>query len=46
MSPQPASSPDPAWPYEVIHLGGEAAALDTGTVAYSTVAYSPRQPAS
>ncbi len=27
MSTQPASSPDPAWPYEVIHLGGEAAAI-------------------
>ncbi len=27
MSAQSASSPDPAGPYEVIHLGGEAAAI-------------------
>jgi hypothetical protein len=27
MSTQPAGNPDPAWPYEVIHLGGEAAAI-------------------
>jgi hypothetical protein len=27
MSTQPASGPDPGWPYEVIHLGGEAAAI-------------------
>ena len=27
MSVQPASYPDPAEPYEVIHLGGEAAAI-------------------
>ncbi len=27
MSAQPASSPGPAVPYEVIHLGGEAAAI-------------------
>jgi hypothetical protein len=27
MSAQPASTPDPAGPYEVIHLGGEAAAI-------------------
>jgi hypothetical protein len=27
MSAQPASTPDPAEPYEVIHLGGEAAAI-------------------
>ena len=27
MSVQPARHPDPAEPYEVIHLGGEAAAI-------------------
>jgi hypothetical protein len=27
MSAQPASPPDPVAPYEVIHLGGEAAAI-------------------
>lgn len=27
MSAQPASGPEPAVPYEVIHLGGEAAAI-------------------
>jgi hypothetical protein len=27
MTAQPASSPDPAGSYEVIHLGGEAAAI-------------------
>jgi hypothetical protein len=27
MSVQPARDPDPAEPYEVIHLGGEAAAI-------------------
>jgi hypothetical protein len=27
MSAQPSSEPNPAEPYEVIHLGGEAAAI-------------------
>jgi len=27
MTAQPASAPDPSEPYEVIHLGGEAAAI-------------------
>jgi hypothetical protein len=27
MTAQPADTPDPASPYEVIHLGGEAAAI-------------------
>jgi hypothetical protein len=27
MTAQPAASPDPVVPYEVIHLGGEAAAI-------------------
>jgi hypothetical protein len=32
MSVQSASSPEPAGPYELIHLGGETAALEKAEI--------------
>lgn len=39
MSVQSASSPEPAGPYELIHLGGETAALEKAEIEATFAAY-------
>ena len=45
MTAQPASNPDPGEPYEVIHLGGEAAAIVPLTELRQLQAVARRAPA-